>query len=174
MKVVFQCLKADGLFLLHTIGGNTSVNSTDPWISKYIFPNSMLPSAKQIISAAEGLLVLEDWHSFWQYYDKNLMAWHSNFTKNWNQLKDEYDERFYRMWTYYLLSCAGGFRSRRNQLWQIVFSKKGIKGGYRYRGTSSSDLFAHGSLFKFITPKQAIIHGPLRKTLQYWFLQSDQ
>ena len=128
MKVVHRCLKADGLFLLHTISGNTSVKVTDPWISKYIFPNSMLPSAKQIASAAEGLFVLEDWHSFGQYYDKTLMAWHNNFTKNWTQLKDEYDERFYRMWTYYLLSCAGSFRSRRNQLWQIVFSKRGIKG----------------------------------------------
>ena len=133
MKVIHRCLKTDGLFLLHTIAGNTSVNSTDPWINKYIFPNSMLPSAKQIASATEGLFVLEDWHSFGQYYDKTLMAWYNNFTNNWTKLKDAYDERFYRMWTYYLLSCAGSFRSRRNQLWQIVFSKKGIKGGYRYR-----------------------------------------
>ena len=136
MKVIHQCLKTDGLFLLHTIAGNTSVNSTDPWITKYIFPNSMLPSAKQITSAAEGLFVLEDWHCFGQYYDKTLMAWYNNFKKNWSKLKDAYDERFYRMWTYYLLSCAGSFRSRRNQLWQIVFSKKGIKGGYRYRKQS--------------------------------------
>jgi cyclopropane-fatty-acyl-phospholipid synthase len=133
MKVIHRCLKADGLFLLHTIAGNTSVNSTDPWIDKYIFPNSMLPSAKQITSAVEGLFVLEDWHSFGQYYDKTLMAWYKNFTKNWPRIKDIYDKRFYRMWTYYLLSCAGSFRSRRNQLWQIVFSKNGIKGGYRYR-----------------------------------------
>jgi cyclopropane-fatty-acyl-phospholipid synthase len=133
MKVVHRCLKADGLFLLHTIGGNTSVGSTDPWINKYIFPNSMLPSLKQITSAIEGLFVLEDLHSFGQYYDKTLMAWYDNFTKNWAKLKDAYDNRFYRMWTYYLLSCAGSFRSRRNQLWQIVFSKRGIKGGYPYR-----------------------------------------
>ena len=128
MKVVHRCLKADGLFLLHTIGGNSSVKLSDPWLGKYIFPNSMLPSAKQIASAIEGLFALEDWHSFGKYYDKTLMAWHNNFTKNWTKLKDAYGERFYRMWTYYLLSCAGSFRSRRNQLWQIVFSKKGIKG----------------------------------------------
>jgi len=131
MKVVRRCLTSDGLFLLHTIAGNSSVSSTDPWINKYIFPNSMLPSAKQITSAAEGVFVLEDWHSFGQYYDKTLMAWYSNFTKNWDKIKDTYDQRFYRMWTYYLLSCAGSFRSRRNQLWQIVFSKKGIQGGYQ-------------------------------------------
>ncbi len=85
MKVVHRCLKAVGLFLLHTIAGNTSVNSTDPWVNKYIFPNSMLPSAKQIASAAEGLFVLEDWHSLGQYYDRTLMAWHNNFTKNWTK-----------------------------------------------------------------------------------------
>ncbi|MFH1487708.1 MAG: cyclopropane fatty acyl phospholipid synthase [Pseudomonadota bacterium] len=131
MNVVHRCLKADGLFLLHTIAGNTSVHSTDPWINKYIFPNSMLPSARQITTAAEGLFALEDWHSFGQYYDQTLMAWHRNFTENWDRIKDAYDERFYRMWIYYLLSCAGSFRSRRNQLWQIVFSKKGIRGGYQ-------------------------------------------
>jgi cyclopropane-fatty-acyl-phospholipid synthase len=133
MKVVKRCLKADGLFLLHTIAGNVSVASTDPWISKYIFPNSMLPSAKQICSASENLLVIEDWHSFGQYYDPTLMAWHKNFTENWEKVKKMYDERFYRMWTYYLLSCAGSFRSRRNQVYQIVFSKNGIRGGYKYR-----------------------------------------
>ncbi len=131
MKVVHRCLTSDGLFLLHTIAGNSSVSSTDPWINKYIFPNSMLPSPKQITSAAEGVFVLEDWHCFGQYYDKTLMTWYGNFTKNWDKIKGTYDQRFYRMWTYYLLSCAGSFRSRRNQLWQIVFSKKGIQGGYQ-------------------------------------------
>ncbi len=131
MKVVRRCLRADGLFLLHTIGRNRSGYSTDKWLSKYVFPNSMLPSAGQITSASEGALVLEDWHSLGPHYDKTLMAWHRNFTKNWDRIKAMYDERFYRMWTYYLLSSAGSFRSRRNQLWQIVFSKNGIRGGYQ-------------------------------------------
>lgn len=131
MRVVHRCLKADGLFLLHTIGSNTSADRVDPWIGKYIFPNSMLPSAQQISAASEGLLVLEDWHSFGPHYDNTLMAWHHNFVTNWDKIKDRYDQRFYRMWTYYLLSCAGSFRSRRNQLWQIVFSKEGRRGGYR-------------------------------------------
>jgi cyclopropane-fatty-acyl-phospholipid synthase len=130
MQVVHRCLASDGLFLLHTIAGNTSVSSTDPWINKYIFPNSMLPSAKQITSATEGLFVLEDWHSFGPHYDDTLMAWYENFKADWDKIKDAYDERFFRMWTYYLLSCAGSFRARRNQLWQIVFSKNGISGGY--------------------------------------------
>jgi cyclopropane-fatty-acyl-phospholipid synthase len=125
MQVVNRCLKDDGLFLLHTIGSNTSVRSLDPWLAKYIFPNSMLPSARQITEAAEGIFILEDWHSFGPHYDPTLMAWHRNFIDNWRCIQDAYDQRFQRMWAYYLLSCAGSFRARRNQLWQIVFSKHG-------------------------------------------------
>jgi cyclopropane-fatty-acyl-phospholipid synthase len=131
MKMVDRCLNPDGLFLLHTIGGNRSATTCDPWFTKYIFPNGMLPSARQITSAAEGLFVLEDWHSFGAYYDTTLMAWYDNFTRGWPRLSSDYDERFYRMWTYYLLCSAGSFRARDNQLWQIVFSKKGVSGGYQ-------------------------------------------
>lgn len=131
MLIVRNCLKDQGLFLLQTIGGNRSVTRNDPWIERYIFPNSMLPSAKHICSAIEGVFVLEDWHSFSPDYDKTLMQWFRNFHENWDILKECYDERFYRMWKYYLLSCAGSFRARRNQLWQLVFSPKGVLGGYR-------------------------------------------
>ena len=131
MEMVNRCLKDDGLFLLHTIGGNHSVKSVDPWINKYIFPNGMLPSIKQIAAAIEDLFVMEDWHNFSADYDKTLMAWHNNFENNWDSLRGKYDTRFQRMWRYYLLSCAGAFRSRRNQLWQIVLSKDGVRGGYK-------------------------------------------
>lgn len=53
------------------------------------------------------------------------MSWYDNLTRNWTKLNGAYDETFYRMWVYYLLSGTGGFRSRRNQFWQIVFSKGG-------------------------------------------------
>ena len=125
MQAVNRCLKDNGLFLLHTIGSNTSVCSVDPWLAKYIFPNSMLPSARQITEAAEGIFIMEDWHSFGPHYDSTLIAWHRNFIDNWRYIQDGYDQRFQRMWAYYLLSCAGSFRARRNQLWQIVFSKIG-------------------------------------------------
>ncbi|MBS1255483.1 MAG: Cyclopropane-fatty-acyl-phospholipid synthase [Deltaproteobacteria bacterium] len=131
MELTKRCLTEDGLFLLHTIGRNDSGKSTDSWIAKYIFPNSMLPSAGQITTASEGLFIMEDWHNFGQYYDNTLMAWYDNFSRNWHFLKEEYDERFFRMWRYYLLSCAGIFRARIKQLWQIVFSKNGLKWGYR-------------------------------------------
>ena len=133
MQVARRCLDDNGLFLLHTIGRNTPSRSTDPWTNKYIFPNGMIPSPAQISKSAQGLFVIEDWHNFGQDYDPTLMAWNENFQKNYDGLKDKYDERFKRMWEYYLLMCAGTFRSRRNQLWQLVLSKKGLKGGYSYQ-----------------------------------------
>ncbi|MDO8669195.1 MAG: cyclopropane fatty acyl phospholipid synthase [Candidatus Buchananbacteria bacterium] len=131
MEVVKKCLKKDGLFLLHTIGGNHSVNSVDPWVNKYIFPNGMLPSIKQIGRSIENLFVMEDWHNFSADYDKTLMAWHSNFTANWVKTGENRDQRFIRMWNYYLLSSAASFRARRNQLWQVVLSPEGVLGGYK-------------------------------------------
>lgn len=130
MKVVHGLLKDNGLFLLHTIGKNIKRAVTDPWVNKYIFPNYIVPSAEKIIEAVGGLFTLEDWHNFGADYDKTLMAWHQNFKNNWNKIKNIYDQKFYRMWSYYLLACAGSFRARKNQLWQIVFSKKGVTGGY--------------------------------------------
>jgi cyclopropane-fatty-acyl-phospholipid synthase len=132
MKVVHRCLKDDGLFLLHTIGGNKSVKNCDPWIEKYIFPNGMIPSIKQLATSFEGLFVVEDWQNYGADYDRTLMAWFKNFDENWNKIRHIYDERFYRMWKYYLLACAGSFRARKNQLWQIVLSKKGLKGGWKF------------------------------------------
>jgi cyclopropane-fatty-acyl-phospholipid synthase len=130
-RVVRDHLKEGGLFLLQTIGRNRAGNTTDPWIERYIFSNSMLPPAKQICAAIEGLFVIEDWESFGADYDKTLMHWFRNFHDNWASLRDNYGERFYRMWKYYLLSCAGSFRARQNQLWQIVLSPRGLQGGYR-------------------------------------------
>ncbi len=130
MQTVRNLLDDDGLFLLHTIGSLTSQRVTDPWIGRYIFPNGMLPSVAQIARAAEDLLVMEDWHNFGADYDRTLMCWLDNFKSRWNEIRDLYDERFYRMWTYYLQVCAGSFRARKNQLWQIVFSPNGVPGGY--------------------------------------------
>ncbi|MBM3162021.1 MAG: methyltransferase domain-containing protein, partial [Chlorobi bacterium] len=128
---VKRCLKPGGLNLLHTIGGNIPCSSTDPWICRYIFPNSMIPSASQITRAAEGLFMLEDWHSFGHDYYLTLKAWYRNMEAGWEVLGNRYSETFHRMWCYYLLSCAGAFRSRFLQLWQVLFSGEGITGTCR-------------------------------------------
>ena len=129
MKIVHSCLKDGGIFLLHTIGCNRSVRKGESWFERYIFPNGMFPSIKQLAESFEGLFVVEDWENLGAHYDRTLMAWFENFHKNWNTLKRLYDERFYRMWKHYLLACAGSFRALKNQLWQIVLSKGGLQGG---------------------------------------------
>ncbi|MDU6411771.1 MAG: cyclopropane fatty acyl phospholipid synthase [Yersiniaceae bacterium] len=129
--VVSRNLKPDGLFLLHTIGANKTDMHVDPWIDKYIFPNGCLPSVKHIAQASEGLFVMEDWHNFGADYDRTLMAWYERFLAAWPQLAGDYSERFYRMFTYYLNACAGAFRARDIQLWQVVFSPHGVEGGIR-------------------------------------------
>lgn len=125
MKVVHKNLKKDGLFLLHTIGFDISKIIGNPWLTKYIFPNGTLPSPKDITRAADGFFSLQDWHNFPHDYDKTLIEWNKNFQKNWSKIKNNYDERFKRMWEYYLLSNAGAFRAETPKLWQIVFSKRG-------------------------------------------------
>jgi len=129
-EVVRRCLPEHALFLLHSIGGNASVRRTDPWIARYIFPNSMLPSAAQITRASEGLFVIEDWHNFGADYDRTLQAWRANVEAAWDRLDPRYDERFRRMWRFYLAGSMATFRSRRAQLWQLVMSPGGVPGGY--------------------------------------------
>jgi cyclopropane-fatty-acyl-phospholipid synthase len=132
MKVAHRLLKDGGLFLLHTIGSKQSNITSDAWMEKYIFPNSIIPSMKQISAAIENLFVAEDWHNFGADYDKTLISWFRNFDSSWEGLKERYDERFYRMWKFYLLSSAGAFRARDLQVWQIVLSKCGVSGGYSF------------------------------------------
>jgi len=126
MEVIHSCLKDDGVVVLQTIGSNQSKKSCDPWITKYIFPNGMLASIAQIANSAEGLFDIQHLENLGPNYDKTLMAWHSNFQKAWPELSrktSKYDERFKRMWEFYLLSCAGAFRAGINQLWQIILTK---------------------------------------------------
>ncbi len=123
-KLARDRLKPGGLALVHTIGGNVSRDRADAWISKYIFPGGVIPSEAQLTRAKEDLFVLEDWHNFGPDYDRTLLGWDANFVNAWPELKEseDLDERFYRMWRYYLLSCAGAFRARGLNLWQMVLS----------------------------------------------------
>ncbi|GAB6039224.1 cyclopropane fatty acyl phospholipid synthase [Fundidesulfovibrio butyratiphilus] len=125
MRKAHDCLCDSGIFLLHTIGSNTSDLGCDPWIRRYIFPGGELPSLAQISKAAEGLFVIEDVHNLGPHYDRTLMAWNDRFQDAWPRLSQHYSETFKRMWEYYLLCCAGAFRARAIQLWQIVLTKPG-------------------------------------------------
>lgn len=115
-----RCLAPGGLMFLSTIGSNRSVHSTDPWIERYIFPNSHLPSIQQLGAAIEDRFIALDWRNWAPDYDRTLMAWHANFSRGWDHWLQTYGERFCRMWRYYLLACAAGFRAHRLQVWQIL------------------------------------------------------
>lgn len=123
MSVVSRCLARGGVSLLHTVGNPLSETVGDPWITRYVFPNASPPSVAQLTAAMEGLFVMDDLHSFGSDYDRTLMAWYGNFVNAWPELKVSYNERFYRMWTYYLLMCAAAFRTRSFQLFQVVMTR---------------------------------------------------
>ena len=125
MELVDRCLAPDGIAFIHTIGGNKSETAVEPWFHKYIFANSLLPSIGQLGVAMEERFSLEDVHNIGAHYDPTLMAWHANFEAAWPRLADKYGERFRRMWRYYLLSSAAGFRARFCQLYQIVMTRIG-------------------------------------------------
>jgi cyclopropane-fatty-acyl-phospholipid synthase len=130
LEIVRGALAEDGLFLLHTIGGDVSKTTYDPWMNENVFPNALLPSAAQIAAACEGIFTIEDWHNFGADYDRTLMAWYESFERSWPLLRPRYGDRFHRLWKCYLLTCAGTFRARAAQLFQLVLSPRGVRGGY--------------------------------------------
>jgi cyclopropane-fatty-acyl-phospholipid synthase len=130
-EIVKQSLHPDGLALIHTIGRKTEDKVTDPWFTTYIFPHGYLPSLAQLARAVNDNMVIEDLHNIGDHYDRTLLAWYDNFVTSWDQFKNTYPPHFFRMWEYYLLASAGSFRARHQQLWQIVLSPSGVKGGYQ-------------------------------------------
>lgn len=124
-ETVDRCLEPGGLAFVHTIGSNVSEKLIDSFFHKYLFPNALIPSLAQLAAAAEGLFVIEDVHNIGPDYDPTLMAWHERFEAAWPSLRARYDERFHRLWRFYLLSSAGSFRARFTQLFQLVLSRPG-------------------------------------------------
>lgn len=131
VSIVHRLLGDDGRFLLHTIGNCESTAIVDPWIEKYIFRNSMAPSMEQLAAAFVGLMVVQDWENYGLYYAPTLAAWQRNLEANWQDIaaiesERPFDERFRRMFNYYLLSSKAAFETEYLHLWQIVLSKKGL------------------------------------------------
>lgn len=131
-EVARRCLKDDGVFLCHTIGRNhVNFPRAEGWLHKYIFPNGQLPDVGDMERASRGLFVVEDWHNFGLDYARTLREWRGRFFGAWGEIGGKYGGRFFRMWVYYLCVCEASFLARRTQLWQVVFSKDGLKRGYR-------------------------------------------
>lgn len=127
MEVVHRSLVDDGVAVIHTIANNRSLRHGTPFIEKYIFPNAVAPSLAQLGKAIEGLFVLEDLQNIGPDYDPTLMAWWANFDRTYPEISSKYDQRFYRMWKFYLLAAAGASRSRDGQLFHLVLTKTGRK-----------------------------------------------
>ncbi|HEX3477262.1 MAG TPA: cyclopropane fatty acyl phospholipid synthase [Kofleriaceae bacterium] len=125
MQLVDRLLAPGGVAFIHTIAGNIPRAHIEPWFDKYIFPNAVLPTLARVTSAMEGILIPEDVHNIGEHYDRTLMAWWHNFDAAWPTLRARYGDTFYRRWKYYLLTCAGAFRARSQQLFQIVMTRPG-------------------------------------------------
>lgn len=125
MQMVHRSLRDDGLFFAHTMGANRTTTAADPFIDSYIFKNGMAPSIAQIARATEGTFVMEDWQNLGGDYSRTAMAWLQNFEDRCDEVRSNYDERFLRMWKYYLHMMSAAFRARTLQTWDIVFSKQG-------------------------------------------------
>jgi len=125
MEVVDRCLAPGGVAFIHCIGGNRPRAQIDPFFHKYIFPNAVLPSLSGLVTAMDDRFVVEDVHNIGPHYDRTLLAWYARAEEAWPRLPARYDERFRRMWRYYLLSCAALFRIRYLQLFHIVMTREG-------------------------------------------------
>ncbi|XP_021964854.2 cyclopropane-fatty-acyl-phospholipid synthase [Folsomia candida] len=135
-KTVSRCLKEDGLCLIHCMGNYHDVMPhQEPFSAKYVFPGACLPYYTEVMGSLQNLFLIEDWHNFGNDYNLTSVAWRDNFIRNWPKLqqldKIKYDDRFYRMWTFYLGVAIALYKARKIQLWQIVLSKHGVVGGYR-------------------------------------------
>jgi cyclopropane-fatty-acyl-phospholipid synthase len=122
MQTMRRCLRPDGRFLLHTIGANhaSARRANDPWIEKYIFPNSKLPTEDQIMAAIQGSFRVAARQAIGSHYVPTLRAWRANFERSWPALRKTRDDVFFRMWEFYLSSSAATFRAKKNDVWQFL------------------------------------------------------
>lgn len=127
-----KCLKDDGLFVLHAIGSNDPKLPAVNNLHNTMIPDSRIPYIKDIVEYTEGLFLIEDWANIGSNYDKTAMAWNANFQKVRQNFVKSNGEKFCRMWEFFMQTNAAVSRTRNLQIWHVVFSKKGIPGGYSY------------------------------------------
>ena len=124
-RAIRKLLNEDGIALLHTIGRPTPPGVTNPWIAKYIFPGGYIPAMSEVLVAIEreGLLVT-DVEILRLHYAETLKHWHERFMRNIGRVREIYDDRFCRMWRFYLISCEMAFRHGDLSVFQFQITKK--------------------------------------------------
>jgi cyclopropane-fatty-acyl-phospholipid synthase len=127
--IVHDHLTDDGIALIHTIGCQNSLRgissgsgSGSKFIDKYIFPNGHIPTWDEISPIVSKKFLIQDWQNFGKYYDNTLQSWYKNINSKWDEIPN-YDEKFKRMWNFYLLGCAANFNLCHMNLWQILITK---------------------------------------------------
>jgi len=117
---IARLLAPDGLALIHSIGVSRAPHRCNRWINKYIFPGGYLPSLEQMTAAAskQGLKII-DIEVMTGHYEKTLQKWRHAFFKNISNVQNHYDEKFIRMWEFYLVGCEYFFRSQAGMVFQI-------------------------------------------------------
>jgi len=117
-------LAPDGVALLHTIGNYRGPSGNNPWIEKYIFPGGIVPSLSQIAAAAERAgLYITDVETLRLHYAETLKTWRERFAAHREEARAIYDERFCRMWEFYLAGAEAGFREGDLVVFQVQLAK---------------------------------------------------
>ena len=125
----FSCVRDrladDGVALLHTIGRIEGPRTTNPWITKYIFPGAYPPALSEIVKSVEHVgLWVTDVEVLRLHYAETLRLWRERFLANREKAKELYDERFCRMWEFYLAGAEMGFRHLGQVVFQIQIAKR--------------------------------------------------
>ena len=120
-----RLLAEDGVGLLHTIGRSDGPGHTNAWIRKYIFPGGYSPALSEIVPVMERAgLCITDIEVLRYHYADTLKAWRRRFLANRAQAVALYDERFARMWEFYLSASEAAFRNSHHVVFQIQFSRR--------------------------------------------------
>jgi cyclopropane-fatty-acyl-phospholipid synthase len=124
-EMVKRCLAPDGVALLHAIGRSDGPSSTNPWIAKYIFPGGYCPSLSEVFPAIEKTgLIATDLEILRLHYAETLRHWRRRFTANRDAIATIYDERFCRMFEFYLSGCELAFRRQHHMIFQIQLTRE--------------------------------------------------
>lgn len=118
-------LAPDGVALVHSIGRSDGPGTTSPWLRKYIFPGGYSPALSEVLAPLErsGLLST-DIEILRLHYAETLRHWRRRFLANQDKLGDLYDDRFKRMWEFYLAACELAFRYQGHMVWQLQLAKR--------------------------------------------------
>jgi cyclopropane-fatty-acyl-phospholipid synthase len=122
---VSRLLTDDGVMLLHAIGRSTGPGYTNPWVTKYIFPGGYIPAVSEVLQSIEKLgLYVTDIEMLRLHYADTLKAWRERFNARRDEARALYDERFCRMWDFYLAGAEAAFRIAGNMVFQIQIAKR--------------------------------------------------